>query len=360
MIGLQMLYGSLFVVWAIARLRPVSRSDGASDGRLSQIISRRARRFLPRPACGDDAIWWKERYVSRTTPVAKILAVLVFLAMLAALGRGTYAFAQPAFQEIRSMGFAEAAYRPSQLEFNAFLRAIVTLVYVCWMVGTASSASAGLTSEREEDTWVSLVSTPLSPEEIIRGKMLGALWTTRWIGLLWLALVLTGVALGAIHPFGLVGSLVVTAVYVWFACALGTLCSLNARSSSRSLTATIALLIVCNGAYLMPAAPFRMESSLRLLGVTPFVCVLALMSYQDVRWLLDGGPARSGQIGPADALITSFSSLAAYGVAAALITLYLVVNFDEAIDRPREGGRDPSKPSSKGEPADDLSPVDVG
>ena len=78
--------------------------------------------------------------------------------------------------------------------------------------------------------------TPLTtPLEIIRGTMVGAFWSARWVGLVWSLLALTGLILGAIHPAGFVAVVVFNAVEVWFACAVGTVFSLRSRSSARAL-----------------------------------------------------------------------------------------------------------------------------
>ena len=78
------------------------------------------------------------------------------------------------------------------------------LFYVAWGLGIASLAAAGVVAEREEDTWTSLIATPLSGEEILRAKMFGAVWGTRWLGVLLLAFWLLGLASGAVHPIGFV------------------------------------------------------------------------------------------------------------------------------------------------------------
>ena len=99
MMGLQTAYGTLFVMLAIARLRPGFRNETDSRrwlGRLERAM--RGRRFLPRPACGDDAMLWKERYVSRSSTLTKVASALVFLVAGSLVAYYTYDFAVPAFQ----------------------------------------------------------------------------------------------------------------------------------------------------------------------------------------------------------------------------------------------------------------------
>ena len=56
-----------------------------------------------------------------------------------------------------------------------FLRVVAPLVYVVAVVGVAGAAAAAITSEHEEDTWVSLTATDLTGREILFAKLRGAL-----------------------------------------------------------------------------------------------------------------------------------------------------------------------------------------
>ena len=49
--------------------------------------------------------------------------------------------------------------------------------------GIAASAAVSLTGEREQDTWISLATTLLTPAEIIRAKQFGTIWSARRVGL---------------------------------------------------------------------------------------------------------------------------------------------------------------------------------
>jgi len=349
MICLQVLYGATLAAFAVTRLRLVHRDEGKTRGWLAGAMVRRTRRFWPRPTCGDDPLLWKERYVSRASPFARVAWLASFLAIAGVLVYTTYLIAAPAFDEVvRIARGSESAARygltrSARSILNDYLRVVVTLVSACWMVAAAAVASGGLTSEREGDTWFSLIATPLTPLEILRAKMVGAFWTVRWVGLLWGGLLLTGLLLGAVHPIGFAAVVAVNAVSLWFACSLGTVFSLHSRSSARSLTATVAALVVCNGLYLLLALPFRMDHSFRLLGVTPFINSMALMSYPEIRSILDGTPDPAlPPVAWVDFLATYLASLIVYAVSAASLTSYLVLNFDDVIDRPRTSdGRPP-------------------
>ena len=338
MAGLQVAFGLSFVALAVLRLRPEYRRENSGPGRFSLQVARRARRILPRPPCGDDGLLWKERYVSRTGPAVKILGGLIALVVLGFLGYWTYQAAAPTLRDALSYGYGASSSSPQFL--NGFLRGVMTLFYVCWLLATASASSSAITHEREEDTWVSLISTPLNATEMVRAKLFGAFWSPRLAGVVWGILLLVGLVCGGIHPIGALGATLYAAVTVAFCDALGLYLSLRSKNSMRALTGTVAVLVFCNLAYLVFFMPFPMDSTIRLLGITPLVQVISLASYEDVRGLFEGW-SRSGptDFRNVDLFLTYLVSLVVYG-GATLFLLYRVVDrFDDVHDRPRTDGR---------------------
>ncbi len=166
-------------------------------------------------------------------------------------------------------------------DLNIFLRGVGTTIFVLWSLGIASSSAGSLSSEREEDQWTSLISTPLSGHEIIRAKMIGPVWALRRLAYLLFFLWGAGLVVGAIHPFGLLACLIEFAVFTWFMVALGTSFSLRSKNSTRSLASTMALLIFLNGGYLFCLLPFRFDSVMEGAGSTPFVFTISLLSVQN-------------------------------------------------------------------------------
>jgi ABC-type Na+ efflux pump permease subunit len=228
-------------------------------------------------------------------------------------------------------------------EFNTYLRFVCTFMYVLLAMAVASSASSGLTSEREEDTWTSLVATPLDGLEIIRAKMVGALWGQRWLvgvlGLHWLI----GLAAGSIHPLGVVAVTLETVVYVWFAIALGTYYSVRSKTSARALVATIGTMILVNGAYLMCCVPLWTSNWLQLVGVTPMVEAVSVVSFADFRDLTLSRVRGGNSWESIDMMACSFVSIICYAVAALGLTIQAVERFEVEAGRPsREGAIPPS------------------
>jgi ABC-type transport system involved in multi-copper enzyme maturation permease subunit len=354
MAGLQVAFGAVLLAVAVARLRPVHRKDGGpargSSGPAAGAAWRRWR--MPRPACGDDAMLWKELFVSRTGRWMRLVQTLAYLAAVGLIVYGSADTVAASWNAIRTQGFFEAANGDAGRDLNSLVRFTATVVFSFWTLAVGVAAAGGLTGEREEDTWVSLIATPLSAVEILRAKMLGALWSTRWVGLAWGALIATGVALGGLHPLGAAAVSAVTAVDLAFACALGTFYSLRLSRSSRALTATVATLFVCNGAYLMVLVPLMRYvgpgTVFFFLGVTPFVEATSLMSYADVSRLAGEGLSDGSKF---EIVCTCFLSVGLYAGLAGLLTLDVLSSFDRLNGRPARSGRGPTvrKPD-----ADDL------
>lgn len=336
MAAIQVVAGCVFAGWTVFRLRAIYRKGDESSGRLGRFLKRKSLRLLPRPACGDDAMVWKECFVARSRPLTKLLGGLTVLVAVGLLTWGTYTFAEPAFRELADHGLSRGGPSAARGELNGWLRFVLTLASSVLLLWTASASSGGLTSEREEDTWVSLLASPLTAGEIVRGKVVGVIWGVRWLLALWAAYALTGLFLGAIHPVGLFLTLTASVAYVGFGCALGTYLSSVLKSSSRSLIATIAILIVLNGGYLIATIPLRSESSFRFVGVTMFVEAISLWSYSDFETVLQTSPG-GDYWNLAEMTITSIVSVFLYGVAALSLFYATVARFDDNNDRPRTG-----------------------
>ena len=352
MCGLQVGYGLLAVALAVWRLRPSFRAEGEGRRRLPRLLPRRGGwRIVPRPACGDDPMVWKELFVGRVGGVAKVVAALVGLLILAGLIYGLCWTAPGAFAEVASYGYGSTGTYTAREGLNSFIRTAGLMLYILAALGVAATAAGGVTGEKEGDTWTSLIATDLTGGEVLRAKMAGAVWSMRGVIGLMAALWAIGLLAGAIHPFGLVAVVGMTAAFLWFAAALGASMSLWSSTTTRALGWTIALLVFLNGGYLICGSPlgffFRNVNALVAVGVTPAVQWLGPISYVDVSDLLgysQGYGPFSGRNDEGFALLFVACPLA-YAVAALVLTLAAVNGFDRAIDRPdRAVQARPSRP----------------
>lgn len=174
---------------------------------------------------------------------------------------------------------------------------LVCISMVILAIHTAAAAGGAIAGEVQSRTWSALLTTPLTPREIIRGKILGLI-RRQWIIPAFVAFHLGVVTLaGAMHP------IVAAVVIVNFACAVVFLASLGVAISlwlRRSTPATIWTLVVAAGLWgvlpmltMLTAAILQMDRSERpsmqlvSLVISPNPVVMAAVA-------TEGGMSRGG------------------------------------------------------------------
>lgn len=278
MIGSQLAFGALLVAIAAWQVRPAfrrleSRSERPSGAR------RASRRWPARRPCGDDPIYWKEAYFLRSGGgLARRIARMSVPFLLLSIASGiVYFCAGDAFRELRAYGYGAGEYRTyvGRSTLNMALRVAGTGIFAFGMLQLAGLTAASFTSEREQDTWISLLSTPLEGREILRGKMFGALRAMLPFGVTLLGLWLFGLAAGAVHPLGFLAALAAAGMFTWFVTALGTFASLKLKTTWRSQVLTQGVIIAPH-----LCCVFYAPSILAIMG-------LSLLSYSNVKDLLE-------------------------------------------------------------------------
>jgi len=368
MIGYQTVAASGLIFWAIARLRPASRAVHDAEGRAAILRPLRAR-WRHRPPCGDDPVLWHEIYPGR--PIGEIALIARRLYRLVGLGLFAYVaswFALPAFAELFRRGYGPVPGTPTpsemnpvarvligkllrlpygitpgqaRFEFNVALRMATGIFDALYVLIVAGAAAECLVEERERDTWLGLIATPLTGREILRAKMLGAIWRTRGLATLMLALWTVGLLAGAVHPLGFLAALAGLVASAWLLAAAGISSSLRSRDRNQATTRVLlpVLLLGCLG-----IVPFLLPGDAGVLmaaGTIPFQAWASLLSCEDVRAAIHSGDFSSfsaiGLQGGASirvVLATWMISTAAQAVAAFLLTRSATRDFDAAIGRP--------------------------
>jgi hypothetical protein len=255
MMGLQTLFGLVLAMLAAAQLRPIfRRMDGGAmagtpRGILSMLRSRSRWRIKRRPVFEDYPVLWKELHTAHTRGFARLIAIL-----LTAIGGGFLAYytvwyAGLAITEMLEYGPMENVDYGFQLHrrwFGYFVGLVVPVLYVLGILSVAGAAAAGITTEHEEDTWVSLTSTDLTGREIMFAKLIGALRRGRRFAGLALLLAITAVVVGAIDVLSIPLLIVALVVFGWFSASLGLWMSTHLRSTWRAQFLTIASLLLIN------------------------------------------------------------------------------------------------------------------
>jgi ABC-type transport system involved in multi-copper enzyme maturation permease subunit len=261
MVGIQATAGLLFLVLAVAGLRPLRGTSWPGgkpktgwwsriSSRFKSVVESRKAKALVRnellatrwhrAPCGDDPMLWKERHIRlggglkwlRSRPVALFMAVLL----------GCFLF-DAMYPTLEDLAHRRQNAR-SWTQFSDAVRVTSVLLSMIAMLPIAAGAATSVTGEREQDTWISLATTLLTPREVIRAKQLGAIWSARWIWLALLVLWTAGLIFGLLHPLGLLTSGAITAIAAWFAAAIGVLASTRAKNSIRALLITFIALFL--------------------------------------------------------------------------------------------------------------------
>jgi len=340
MAGLQAGLGTAFVLLALWRLRPSFASGDRARSASGESSGGGVWRLFRRPAVGDDPMLWKERHVSRLGLVVRVFGMMIGVFAVVFLGDALIDLGRPALAELGKYGYGDGTgvEHKARDGLQSFLATAAAVAYVVWIGGVACSAAAGISSEREDDTWISLLGTTLTGWEILRGKALGALWRWRTAGLMVLVLWTFGLVAGAVHPLAYLLAVALFAAFTAFALALGTYFSLRARSTTRAMVATTSVLLVLNGGYLMCLSPLGHRiDPMWMAPCTPYVIGVAPETHATIQTLFGTYPSDSRRRLDviASQVLTCVVSLVAYGVAAAALGAGVVGSFDGVAGRPR-------------------------
>ena len=237
------------IALATAAVRRVHLRE-TGGGSASRAVSAPAlrRRWLPkwRPALGDNAMLWKEAFAPTSrTRLGWVAGIANVLVVVAALGGILYSFAC-------AMWEIDFWNRESYLWFVGMFTG---LVGVGLLLLLAARASGLVTIEKERDCWISLISTPLTGGEIMRGKLLGNLYSMRWGFLLLLTAWLLAAFLDVRYFFVAALMSVVFLLCAWFVTSVGLLYSLRSNTSLRAMGFTLATTLFVGGGYMLCCCP---------------------------------------------------------------------------------------------------------
>jgi hypothetical protein len=364
MVGSQLAGAVLLLLLAIWRLRPTFRRQEETPSRRSWFRAKQGRRrsrWIAHPECGDDPILWKERYfapVDRFTRLV-LLPAIIFITLPLALMTEVEGNISRVIMEFAMRG--HDARRSLPEGFLWMLQIDLGWYDGFWLLAVAGAAASSVTVEREKDTWVNLTATPLTGGEILRGKVLGAMWHQRGFAAVVIALWALGLFTGAVHPMGILASLAVVALLTSFVATVGVYSSLRASSTSRAMTSALTILACFNGypliLFLWFMDSLSWESSYSALGAMPSLVAWSMISPRsfETAWRTIRTPA---VLPPMKIFLAGMilSVLCIYAVSALALTRRIVGQFDRWLDRPPLSRMRATKPV----PARELVEVTAG
>ncbi|MCE5269370.1 MAG: ABC transporter permease subunit [Planctomycetaceae bacterium] len=324
------------LVWGLVRNQCIATilSAGAATLAVRRVhlrqrvkSARRQWRFSHwiRPAVGRRAMLWKEIFAepaaARLGVLGRITVTLIVLGVLAPT-ICTFYYAQ-------SIG---SGYQSPAQEYIGYALMMGTILGCGILLMVAARAAGSIASERERDCWVSLLSTPLDPKEIIWAKIAGSVWAMRW-GLALLVLIWgLGVIIEPTSIMPVVFILATFLILAFYAAALGVRFSLRCKTSLRAMGATLAVALFVGGLYLFCCMPVFIASNPgegAVLVAAP--CVPYLLAMPGIYFVEHGHMGREGSAFVAAYFLGTFG----YLVAGFFLTYRSIDGFDAANGRSR-------------------------
>jgi ABC-type transport system involved in multi-copper enzyme maturation permease subunit len=230
---------ALFLGYSVWRLRAVAlyQSYGAPK---QASRGRAARAAKARPAVGDDPMFWKEVFVESGVRGGCIVWLMV-LVVVGIVFMFPVMFVYMAFINPSSGWSTARLWEEFTDSMNGWCRGVTGVVGFLLMMAAAVRGAGAVSGERDRDTWVSLMSTPLTAWEMLRAKWLGCLLGLRGGYFLLLAVWAMTLAVGAVDPPMILVTILFTAVYVSAFAWIGILNSITSRTT---LIATVRALMI--------------------------------------------------------------------------------------------------------------------
>jgi hypothetical protein len=311
------------IAWATLAVRRVHLRE---SGRGSVSKPKRAEAkpwfWRWRPSLGNNAMLWKEAFA----PTAKTKLGFIGMAANVIVVAVALAWTGYMFFQVATAG---AFFDPEDyFIYSAIFTGIIGSGLLLLLAARASSL---FSLEKERDTWISLLSTPLTGKDIVLGKLWGNLYSARWGFLLMVFTWALGVLFSA--PYAMVipvlaGTFLLCAVFVT---SVGLVYSLRSSTSLRAMGLTLATILFVGGGYMLCCCPVLAmggaNDDLTEIGFAP--CLTFLM-VAPAAFYAEGFQGSSIET---ELVTTYVVGVLLYLVANSILVAWLVYNFDEAAGR---------------------------
>jgi ABC-type transport system involved in multi-copper enzyme maturation permease subunit len=232
-------------------------------------------------------------------------------------------------------------------EMLVYIQIMTVVLGSIALLGVAVRAGGSIGAEKDRQTYVSLLSSPLTNVEILAAKWLGSVLAVRWVFGLLLVIWLIGLPTGGLHPLALPVLAVIFAVYLSFAASLGMLFAAATKTTLRGIMWSVGTLVFvggghwfCTGCCLtalgVGAALDSREVMSFFLALTPPVVMTAGAFNQESLLYTHARPIEE----PAMVLV----GLLAFAAGAVVLWFLAVLQFDHSSGRIRERAAGPTPP----------------
>jgi len=355
-------FAAVLLAWSTLSIRRVYRKSVGSGA-----PKERARWFAGirrRPQLGARPMIWKEMFAETAAinvgRIGRVILALLFAASVIPPYWMLIAFSN------------QGPYRgPSylRLEISAYVSVMTAILMHGALLIIMVRAAGSITAERERDSWLTLISTPLTPAEIVWGKIAGSLYAARWfllpIGLLWLLN-------GYVWPEMLLILPVLAVMFTCVALAVATTglwFSSWCATSIRAIGSAVGVAIFFGGGYLMCCAPVAFTGA----GDDSFIlclafCIPMLLGAPGIMWQENiRNMNRSMSNDDGFFLVAMIVGTVGYFIIGAIMASVTIANFDALTGRPNSmqdpGPRSPQPPRPPSLPpppaGKDIGPDDL-
>ncbi len=301
------------------RLRPVCLRLLGGEPRRN-----RGGRNLWVPPLKDRPMLWKELYIERAGTLGRVgswlgLLLVLYLVLTSAIFGGLifwFSYVEPDLSRASSF----------RVQFDVWNVYYDDIFCALIQIAVALRAAVAISAERERGTWDGLLTSPLSGEEIIRGKLWGCLYALRWLILAALYAWTTALFCGVMSPWSY--SIQVVGTFLISACmaADGVRISLSTSSATRAMALTI-------GVWLFSLAVFAAISAMVVGMFFVFIVLAWMLAIQVGLAVWTGGPPMPIAFETAWAPLFLFL----FVINTVLVVLDTRVRFDRIAGRMTEG-----------------------
>jgi ABC-type transport system involved in multi-copper enzyme maturation permease subunit len=227
--------GIVCLVWATIRLRKVALRQA-----FAPVGTKKAKR-RKRPPVGELPMLWKEVCVEggmHANWMARILFVILVVLTLAPGVLMIYFYLKEG-GGVRDLGRG----------MNEWVRGAGAFVASLTLVGLGVRASTSIGTERDKQTFDSLLTSPMDSNTILGAKFIGTMLSMRlawiWLGLIWGL----GIITGGLHVFALPLLLTAWVFFASFFTMLGLWFSMLAKTTMRATVYTVLFTIGLGGGH---------------------------------------------------------------------------------------------------------------
>lgn len=188
---------------------------------------------------GRDPLAWKERWFERHLRFSPLVQALF------TVGVGILITPGLIFAVISILAYSNGhSYAAYLEEWSRYFRFLGAFLFGLAMMGIAIRAAGSIGSEKDRQTWDTLLAAPLSLKAVYQAKWRASLMTPRWFYVTWLfMMMLAGITI-CIHPLSIPTAILQAIFFACFAASLGVWFAVRSSTGLRAIIGTILTLLV--------------------------------------------------------------------------------------------------------------------